>query len=447
LDPDQQFLIPLSCLLSIFLEFDPHILIYFGVLLFLLLCSGLISSSEVAFFSLSPAQLSAINDNRAGRADQLIRNLLGNPKKLLATLLISNSLVNIGIVLISNSIVHQMFDFSATPTLGIVVQVVVVTFVIVLLGEVMPKVYATKKTLAMAHFMAFPIFIIDKLLSPLSYFLVVSTGLIEKRLKKKGYEVSMVELTHAIDIASDINTPPDEKKILKGIVKSGNIDVKQIMKPRMDVVALDVKALFTEVLAKINEAGYSRIPVYEGSMDKVLGIIYIKDLIAHLESGDSYKWQELMRTPFFVPESKRINDLLQEFQQRKMHLAVVVDEYGGTMGIVTLEDILEEIVGEMTDEFDDEEPLYSRLDDENYVFEGKTLLNDICRVMNIDRSMFDVIPGETATLAGTILELAGKIPDKNEVITFKDIRFIIESADKRKIKRVKIYKPLAVGNV
>jgi len=415
-------------------------------MLFLLMCSGLFSSAEVAFFSLSPAHLSMINSPEAGRSYQLIRQLLNNPKRLLATLLISNSMVNIGIVLLSDIIVKSLFHFS-TPALGLIFQVVVVTLIIVLFGEVMPKVYATKKTLGLAHAMAYPIFLIDKLLSPLSSLLVVSTGVIEKRLKKKGYEVSMDELTHAIDITSDVNTPPDEKKILKGIVKSGNIDVKQIMKSRMDIMALEVKTPFPQVLQNINEIGYSRIPIYEETLDKIVGIIFIKDLIRHIDAGEKFKWTELMRLPFFVPESKRINDLLQEFQEKKIHLAIVVDEYGGTVGMVTLEDILEEIVGEMADEFDDEEPLYSKLDDENYVFEGKTLLNDICRVLNIDRDLFDTIPGETATLAGTLLELAGKIPAKNEVITFKDFRFTIESADKRKIKRVKIYKPLHTEQV
>ncbi len=428
-------------ILTVLLHADLQLFSYFSILLLLLIFSGLFSSSEVAFFSLAPAQLSHLDDPAAGRTYQLIRQLLDNPKKLIATLLISNSLVNIGIVLVSNSIIHRMFDFSRNAALGFAVQVVAVTFVIVLFGEVMPKVYATKRNFRMAQLMAFPLFIIDKVLTPVSFLLVRSTGLIESRLKKRGYEVSMDELTHAIDIASDTDTPPDEKKILKGIVNSGNIDVRQIMKPRMDVVALDVKAPFSHVLSVIHEAGYSRLPVYEENLDRVKGVIFIKDLIAHLGSGDEFRWQQLMRTPFFIPESKRINDLLQEFQQKKIHLAVVVDEYGGTLGIVTLEDILEEIVGEMADEFDDEEPLYSRLDDENFVFEGKALLNDICRVMGIDRDIFDAIPGETATLAGMLLELAGRIPGKNEVIDYKDIRFTIESADKRKIKRVKIYRP------
>jgi putative hemolysin len=446
LDPEPPAIYGAPFFLSVINQFDIHALPYLGVLVLLLICSGLFSSSEVAFFSLNPSQLALINNKDAGRPYQLIRQLLGNPKKLLATLLISNSMVNIGIVLLSNQIVKMIFDFSHNPTMGIIIQVVVVTFMIVLLGEVMPKVYATKKTLGMAYFMSFPIFLIDKILSPVTYLLVVSTGLIERRLKKKGYELSMVELTHAIDISSDINTPADEKKILKGIVKSGNIDVRQIMKPRMDVVAIDVETKFTSLLAKINEVGYSRLPVYETTLDKVVGVIYIKDLIRHLDDGDEFKWSELMRPPFFVPDSKKINDLLQEFQQKKNHIAIVIDEYGGTMGIVTLEDVLEEIVGELVDEFDDDEPLYSKLDEENYVFEGKTLLNDICRVMNIDRAMFDIIPGETATLAGTILELAGKIPDKNEEIKFKDIKFTIESADKRRIKRVEVFKPLTIPN-
>lgn len=442
MEPEPSLLLYLNQVLVVFRQFDLQSLAYLSIIIVLLLCSGLVSSSEVAFFSLTPAQLALVNNKEAGRSYQLIRQLLTSPQKLLATLLISNSLVNIAIILLSSELINKTFDFGLNPNLGIIIQVVAVTFVIVLFGEVMPKIYATKKTLGMAHAMVFPIFFLNKLLSPVSYLLVNSTSFIEKRLKRKGYELSMDELTHAIDISSDKDTPADEKKILKGIVKSGNIDVKQIMKPRIDVVAIEGKTSFSDLLAIINEAGYSRIPVYEETLDKIRGVIYIKDLIKYLDERYNFDWQFLIRPPFFVPDSKKTNDLLQEFQQKKIHLAVVVDEYGGTAGIVTLEDILEEIVGEMVDEFDDEEPLYSKLDDENYVFEGKALINDICRVMNIDRTIFDTITGETSTLAGTILELAGKIPEKNEIITFMDIRFTMEAVDKRKIKRVKIFKPV-----
>ena len=252
----------------------------------------------------------------------------------------------------------------------------------------------------------------------------------------------MEELTHAIDITSDINTP-EEEKILKGIARFGNTDVKQIMKPRMDVIAFDAQTKFADVLAIIRENGYSRIPVYDKTFDHVAGILYIKDLISHLdkEHEEHFNWELLIRPAYFVPESKKINDLLQEFQEKKMHLAVVVDEYGGSSGIVTLEDILEEIVGEISDEFDDDELAYSKLDDRTFVFEGKTLLNDLSRVMGVDRKLFDMGKEEIDSLAGLILEMTGRLPAKNEVVRFNDIVFTIESADKRRIKRVKIELP------
>lgn len=400
----------------------------------------MLASSEVAFFSLGPSQLEEIKNNLHRKSNNIINALLARPKRLLATLLIGNSLVNIAIIIISSFTVGQIFDFSLHPRLGFIIQVIVITFMIVLLGEVMPKVYATQKALSMAQTVAFPLYAFDKLLSPLSYVLVSLTHVIEKRLTKKGYDITIDELTHAIDITSDQTTPADEKKILKGIVKFGNIDVKQIMKARVDAIALEKKFPFSKVLQIVEEAGYSRLPVYEETFDKVIGILYIKDLIAHLDKNDDFKWTTLIRPPYFIPESKKINDLLDEFQEKKMHMAVVIDEYGSAKGIVSLEDILEEIVGEISDEFDDEEPVYSKLDENNFVFEAKTLLNDVCRVMEIERSLFDEITGETDTLAGLVLELAGKIPVKGEKVNFKDFIFTIESADRRKIKRVKITK-------
>lgn len=426
--------------LSILKPFTIEIAFFFLAIAVLLILSGVFASSETAFFSLTPAHLNEIKNNLQRKSFAIIHNLLGRPKKLLATLLILNSMVNIGIVIISSYTVLLLFDFSEHPRLGFLIQVVVVTFMIVLLGEVMPKVYATHKALSMAQRMAFPIYFLDKLFSPLSYFLVSSTHFIEKRLTKKGYDTTIDELTHAIDITSDHSTPADEKKILKGIVKFGNIHVKQIMKPRMDVSAIEKSTPFSQVLKIIEDAGYSRMPVYEANFDKVKGILYIKDLIEHLDKDDTFKWQDLVRPAYFVPESKMINDLLEEFQEKKMHMAIVIDEYGSGLGIVSLEDILEEIVGELSDEFDDDEPTYSKLDDNNYVFEAKTLLNDVCRVMDIERHAFDSVKGEIDTLAGLVLELAGKIPLKGEKIIFKDFKFTIESADRRKIKRVKVSK-------
>ncbi len=427
-------------ILSILREFAVSSAVDLVAIVVLLFFSGLFSSSEVAFFSLGPTQLEEIKNNLYRKSNNLISHLLGRPKRLLATLLIANSLVNIAIIIISSFTVNQIFDFSLHPKLGFIIQVIAITFMIVLFGEVMPKVYATHKALQMAQVVAFPIYAIDKLLSPLSYVLVSFTHVIERRLTKKGYDITIDELTHAIDITSDQTTPADEKKILKGIVKFGNIDVKQIMKARVDVIALEKKTSFSDVLKTVEEAGYSRLPVFEGTFDKVIGILYIKDLIAHLDKDDSFKWTSLIHPPYFIPESKKINDLLDEFQEKKMHMAIVIDEYGSATGIVSLEDILEEIVGEISDEFDDEEPVYSRLDENNFVFEAKTLLNDVCRVMEIERSIFDDVTGEKDTLAGLVLELTGKIPLKGEKINYKDFMFTIDSADRRKIKRVKITK-------
>ncbi len=413
------------------------------LLLLLVFSVALISGSEVAFFSLSPKQLAELKRSRSSSSHAILR-LLADPRKLLATLLIANNFLTITIVILASIIIGEIFNFIQYPGLQFVFEVVIVSVIIVLFGEVMPKIYATRKSISLARFMAFPILMLDRVFAPLSFLLVSTTKLVDKRMQKRGYEISVDELTHAIDITSDISTAGDEKKILKGIVKFGNIDVRQIMRARIDVISFDYKTSFTQLVEKIRESGYSRVPVYENNFDKVLGIIYIKDVLPHLGSDDQFKWQSLLRQPYFVPESKKISDLLREFQKRKNHMAVVVDEYGGTSGIVTLEDILEEIVGEINDEFDDDEMVYSKLDEHTYVFEGKALLNDVCRIMELDRSILEASGLEADTLAGLILEIAGKIPRKNELVEFipvtgeKDFTFKMESVDKRRIHRVKI---------
>ncbi len=426
-------------LLNIILQpMSPEVLMQIIVLLVLLFLSAIISGSEVAYFSLRPADLHLMQDSEK-KGDGLVSKLISKPKRLLATILIGNNLVNIAAVIISTSITASLFDFSMNPTAGFVIQVVVVTFLLVLFGEVLPKIYATQHPKDFARSMSIPLLIMDKLFRPFSMLMVAGTNLIDKRMKKRGYEVNMSELTHAIDITSDTNTPLEDKQMLKGIVKFGDTDVKQIMKGRMDAFAIEIDTTFDKVIEQILEKGYSRIPVYENNFDKVLGILYIKDLLAHLHKGPEFKWQDLLRPVFFVPESKKINALLKEFQDTKIHLAIVVDEYGGSSGLVTLEDILEEIVGEINDELDEEEITYSRLDENNVVFEGKALLNDVCRIMNIERKVFEKVEGEGAdTLAGLILELAGRIPLKSEVIEFANYIFVIESVDKRRIKRVKM---------
>lgn len=403
----------------------------------LLILSALFSSSEVAFFSLSPSQLAELKENDHKRTNKIIISLLNHPKKLIATLLIANTFVNISNIIFSAIFFSTIDEFKSNPLLGFIVQVVVVTFLITLFGEVMPKVYATQNNFRILSVMAFPVFVIGKLMSPLSTPLVASTGFIEKALHRKNYDVTLDELNHAIEITSDEESPPEEKRILQGIVSFGNIDVKQVMQPRPDVVAFGIHTSFKELLKHVAESGYSRVPVYDGSMDNVKGVLHIKDLLAHLHK-ENFDWQQLVRPTYFIPESKKINDLLQEFQQRKIHMAIIVDEFGGTMGIITLEDVLEEIVGELKDEFDDEEPVYTKIDESNYVFEAKTSLSDVCRIMEIDREVFEDVDGETDSLAGLILELNRAIPHKNDVITHKHISFTIEAADRRKIKRVKI---------
>jgi gliding motility-associated protein GldE len=412
------------------------------VLFSLLLLSGFVSGAETAFFAVTPAQLLQLKDSKHA-SQRTVYHLMTTPKRLLATLLIAINFVNIAIVVVSSLLINEVFDFSQNELVGFLIQVVAVTFVIVLFCEVMPKVYATHNSIRFASGSAYAVLLLDKLFRPLSALLVASTSIVDKRIRGKGFEVSADELTHAIDITSDTNTPEEEKKILKGIARFGNIDVKQIMRSRMDVVAFDKDMTLSEIVPSVIENRYSRIPVYEGNFDTIIGILYIKDLLPFLDRQEdsSFDWRTLLRPAYFVPESKKINDLLQEFQEMKMHLAVVIDEYGGSSGIVSLEDILEEIVGEINDEFDDEELFYSRLDDQTVVFEGKTLLNDVCRILEVDRKVFETENEEIDTIAGLLLELRGGIPRLNEVIRFKDITFTVESVDRRRIKRVKISLP------
>jgi gliding motility-associated protein GldE len=412
------------------------------VLLVLLLTSGFVSGAETAFFAITPAQLIDLKDSKS-TSDKLIYQLLHRPKGLLATLLILINFVNIAIVVLSSLLINLVFNFTEHETLGFVIQVVAVTFVIVLFCEVLPKVYAQQNALRTAKVSVFPVYLLDKVLKPISYLLVSSTSFVEKRIRLKSYDVSVDELTHAIDVTSSKDTPEEEKKILKGIARFGNIDVRQIMKSRMDVMAAENSATFSELLPFIIENHYSRLPVYEESFDSVTGVLYTKDLLPYLnrKNDSTFRWQDLVRPAYFVPESKKINDLLQEFQEKKMHLAIVVDEYGGNSGIVTLEDILEEIVGEIHDEFDEEELSYSKLDDHNFVFDGKALINDVCRVMELDRRVFDSSNEDVDTLAGLILDLAGGIPVRGEMLEHNGIKLKIESADRRRIKRVKITLP------
>lgn len=399
----------------------------------LLLFSALISGSEVAFFSLSPADLESINESK-NPTSKAILTLLEQQQKLLATILISNNFINIGIVILSTYTTNSLVDFSESPGLGFLFQAVIITFLILLFGEVIPKIYANQFSSKFAHFMSLPMLALRKLFSPLSYLLTSSTKVVDKRFNKKQ-NLSMVELSSALEITSDAIA--DEKEILKGIIEFGSIEVSEIMCPRVDVMSIEINTSFTKVIEQIVDAGYSRIPVYESSFDNIKGVLYIKDLLPHIHKTDTFRWQSLIRPPYYIPETKKINDLLEELQAKRIHMAIVVDEFGGTCGIITMEDILEEIVGDITDEFDEDEVNFTKINDNNYLFEGKTLLNDVNKILGISTDSFDDIRGEADTLAGLILELKGEFPDLHDVIRYKNFSFTIEEVDNRRIIKIK----------
>ncbi|HET6244190.1 MAG TPA: gliding motility-associated protein GldE [Bacteroidia bacterium] len=416
---------------------DQYFLMGSMAMLLLLILSGLVSGSEVAYFSLSPADLEEL-ESASDNSSKTVLHLLEKPKRLLATILIANNFINVSIVVLSTVLTDKLFYMITDPVALFFIQVLLVTFLILLMGEVIPKIYANTHQKIMAKLMAYPILILVKVFKPLSLLLVNSTKIIDKRFKKKGHTISVSDLSHALELTTTEETSGNEQQILKGIVKFGNTDVKQIMKSRVNVSAFEYDIDYKTLLDKIVESGFSRIPIYKENFDTISGILYIKDLLPYLNNDAGFEWQKLLRPPIFVPENKKIDDLLKEFQRKKIHLAVVVDEYGGSSGIVTLEDIMEEIVGEISDEFDEEELVYSKLDEHNYVFEGKTALNDLYRVLNIDGDIFEQTKGESDTLAGFILELEGAFPAKGAEINFNIYTFKIESVDSRRIKTVKV---------
>jgi len=444
LDPE-----PISIFLLLAFKFDLLITLNSIVLIVLLICSALISGTEVAFFSLSKTELDTQTEQTKGNS--LVVRLLENPKKLLATILITNNFINILIVLLFAAFGEMLLqgkDFTldfwiiAIPSsmVKFTIEVVMVTFLILLFGEVLPKVYASRNSLQFSKLMAKPIHLLNTLLSPFSIPLIRFTRVVERRLGGKNTSFSVEKLSKALELTSDNNTTKEEKKILEGIVTFGNTETVQIMKPRIDIFAISDEESYSDVLAKILKNGYSRNPVYHESIDNIIGVLYAKDLLAHLEKT-KFKWQDLLREPFFVPENKKLDDLLSEFQEKKNHLAIVVDEYGGTSGIVTLEDVIEEIVGDINDEYDDEDLSYSKLDDNNYVFDGKTTIKDFCKVLDVeDEMLFEEEKGESETLAGFILEVSGKFPKKGEEINFHTYTFTVEALDRKRIKQVKVTK-------
>jgi gliding motility-associated protein GldE len=416
-------------------NFDFGVLAGIIVIILLLIISALVSGSEVAFFSLLPNELEELRESNS-RSSQRIISFLDQPDRLLATILVANNFVNVGIVVLSTFITALMFDFGDNATLGFIIQVVVITFLILFFSEILPKVYANRYAVSFARFTSSGLAVLTRLFWPISSILIRSTRIINKRLIKKKSNISIDELSDALELTEVALT--EEKNILKGIVKFGNIDVSEIMRSRVDVVGVELTCGYNDLLSLVNESGFSRIPVYEESFDKINGVLYIKDLLPHLNKANDFTWQTLMREPYFVPESKKINDLLKEFQQKHIHLAIVVDEYGGTSGIVTLEDILEEIVGEITDESDAEELPYKKIDNNNIIFDGKTFLNDFYKIAKVEDNVFDKVKGDADTLAGLILELRGEIPEQADKLAYKNFVFEVLEVDQRRIKQIHV---------
>ncbi len=415
------------------------------ILIILLFCSALISGAEVAFFGLSPTDVNTIEEKKTAKGNIIVK-LLERPKKLLATILITNNAINIGVVLVFNiigdtlfsNINYLLFNFISVRFL---LEVVVATFLILMFGEILPKVYANRNRISFSHFMAYPLKVLDFIFSPLSLPMRSSTIYLINKLGTHKSSLSVDHLSQALELTSEGDTTKEEQRLLEGIVSFGNTDTKQVMRPRIDLFALSEDMKFPDVLSEIKKQGYSRIPVFSENMDNVLGVLYVKDLLPYIDRK-SFNWISLIRDPYFVPENKKLDDLLLEFQEKKNHLAVVVDEYGGTSGIVTLEDIIEEIVGDISDEFDDEDLVYSKLDDYNYVFDGKTALKDFYRVVKIeDEDIFEEQKGESETIAGFVLEIAGAFPKKGEKIVFKNYGFVVESLDKKRLKQIKVILP------
>ena len=437
MDPDPEHLSLL------FASFDIILALNGIILILLLISSALISGSEIAFFSLNQTDINELSNN--GKEKNVVVTLLERPRKLLATILITNNFINILIVLLFASLAETLFGdfnisldlyFFAVP-IRFLLEVLLVTFLILLFGEVLPKVYASRNALLFAKKISKFIHTVNILLTPFSMPLIAITKWVEQKFGSKASKFSVETLSQALELTSQDATSTDEQKILNGIVNFGNTETVQIMKPRIDVFALSDTETYEEVLSKILTNGYSRNPVYSENIDNIIGVLYAKDLLAHLNKK-TFDWQTLLREPFFVPENKKLDDLLADFRAKKNHLAIVVDEYGGTSGVVTLEDVIEEIVGDINDEFDDEDVSYSKIDANNYIFEGKTSIKDFCKILDDeDEEIFEEEKGESETLAGFILEISGKFPKKGAEINFKNYTFTIEALDKKRIKQVK----------
>lgn len=416
---------------------DYSIVTGFVLLFLLLVCSALISGVEIAIFSLTKADIEEESDKKSNRI-QIISKLLERPKKLLATILIANIFINISIVTLFAYLSGFMFEGFSSPALVFITKVVLVVFLILVFGEILPKIYASRNKVKFTMFMAYPLSVLDVVLSPLSLPMRSFAMAVHGRLGKQKTNLNVSQLSQALKLTSKEDTTKEEQKILQGIVSFGNTDVRQVMRPRIDIFALNIEQKYTEIMAEIIENGYSRIPVFKDNIDQIVGVLYVKDLLPYLDHDD-FDWTSLLREPFFVPENKKLDDLMVEFKYKKVHLAVVVDEYGGTSGLISLEDIIEEIVGDISDEFDDEDVTYSKLDENNYIFDGKTALKDFYKILKIeDPSVFENHKGDAETIAGFVLEISGSFPKQGTKVSFKNYVFTIEALDKKRIKLVKL---------
>jgi putative hemolysin len=418
-----------------FLPFTAGILVGLILVLLLFIFSALISGSEVAFFSLSPADKKKLQEN-GGSHSKMVLDMIARPERLLGTILIANNFVNVGIIILSAFLMNHMFEFGSSRTLQFIVQVVIVTFLLLLFGEILPKLYSHIYSVRVSMFMVYPMRFLERAFYPLSSILIFSTSLVNKRLTGKKQNLSMDDLSGALELTADDIS--EEKTILEGIIKFGNIDVREIMKSRMDVVSADINTRLDELIQIAVTSGYSRIPIFSQTFDNIKGILYVKDLLPHLPKSRNFKWQSLIRPPYYVPENKKIDDLLNEFQTKKIHMAIVVDEYGGTSGIITLEDIIEEIVGEITDESDEDETFFNKISETEYLFDGRILLNDLYKIIGVEDDVFGEVRGEADTLAGLILEMKWEFPEKGEKTSCKNFEFTIEAVDKRRIRQIRL---------
>ena len=440
MDPDPEPFIQLTniILTPFFTGFTLNAIIGLVILCLLLFASALISSSETAFFSLQPADIDDL-ESRTDAKSKLVLKLREKPKTLLATILIGNNFVNVTITLLATYIVSEMFDLVNHPVAAFIMELVVITSLVLIIGEITPKILAAKRPVKFSRFMARTLQVLIVVFKPLSNLLVNSTSFMDKHLEKKKGEISMDDLSTAVDIATEASTPIEEKNMLKGIATFTEKEVSSVMKPRIDIIAIELGMPFQDMLSTVIKSGFSRIPVYEETLDKVSGILYVKDLLPYLDA-QSYEWQKLIRPAFFVPENRKINDLFQDFREKKIHIAIVVDEYGGTSGLITMEDVIEEIVGDINDEFDNvkQDQHYTKLDENTYLFKAQTSIVDFCKVFNLDEDYFEEQQGEADTLAGLVLEIEGRIPEVGFNFNVEKFNFEITDADSRKIIQIKV---------